>query len=557
MTARSRRTVVTTALLAAFAAVPPASAATAGTYTVHSCRDAAGKPLAAHAWLGDPKDPGAGDRCAEGGPLEVLAGESGDLSALRFAAPAGTAIAGYRVHLTAATGSAPDSLRLEAGVGEGSLLELPPVSAGCLAPNCSFGDEDDPLSPKNLVTAGGLATPALALVARCGLECVLRPPWPEDQGGEPWKPTGTLARARLWSSAVEIADPHDPSLGPAGGSLLGAQPVSGRASVTALATDEGGGVASVKLFVDGAERARTTACGEPYTLPAPCPASLPVSIELDTAVLADGQHTAELVATDAAGNSASSGPLAFGSANTPPPPPAPPPPPPGSGTSAGGGGSPAGGAAVLAPAALLRAEVAVGQTEFRLPARGRRIRGVVRRSDGTPAAGARLVLRSRRFGFGAPRARVVRELKAGADGRFSSALPAAPGRLVVELDDDAYRTALSDEIRVLGPLRIGIKAIGKDLRNGSTMVLLADIAGAGGDEAAADRTLLVQAKVDGRWATVDSVETGAKGSASWRYKFRATTRPTRYRFRVRVPRGGDDWPWPATSSRAVSVLVKP
>jgi hypothetical protein len=204
-----------------------------------------------------------------------------------------------------------------------------------------------------------------------------------------------------------------------------------------------------------------------------------------------------------------------------------------------------------------RAEIDLAGTRFRLPARARRITGVVRRSDGAVAAGARLVLRSRRFGTGAPRARVVRELRAGADGRFSIALPSEPRRLTVELDDDAYRHAASDEVLVYGPLRIDVKPVGKGLRNGSTMVLKASIAGAGDDGAAGGRTLLVQALVDGRWATVDSVETGKSGSASWRYRFRATTRATRYRFRVRVPRGGDDWPWRATSSRTVSVLVKP
>lgn len=549
MNTRSRRTIAVTALLAAAVAVQQAPAAAAGTYTVHSCRDAGGSPLAAHAWIGDPKDFGAADRCAEGGPLEVAVGATGGgVSALRFAAAPHTAIAGYRIHLTAATGKAPDRLQMEAGIGEGSLLELPPVSAGCLAPSCSFGDEGDPLSSKNLVTAGGIAVPALALLARCDAVCGL---W-EGEGDGGFAPSEPVARARLWSSAVYVEDDRAPALGHAAGSLLSGVPVSGRASVTAPATDEGGGVASAALIVDGSERARVTACSEPYTLPAPCPGSLPVSLELDTGKLADGQHTAELVVTDAAGNSAASGPLAFSSANAVAPP--------GSGTSGGGSGEPGGGAAgggSATAAALLRAEIDVDKTRFVLPARGRRITGVVRRSDGAPAAGARLVLRSRRFGLGAPRARMVRELRTGPDGRFAIVLPPAPSRLTVELDDDAYRTALSDEIHVFGRLRVGVKAVGKDLRNGSTMLLEAELAGAGGADAAADRTLLVQALVDGRWTTVDSVETGAKGSASWRYRFRATTRATRYRFRVRVPRGGDDWPWPATSSRAVSVLVRP
>lgn len=543
VTARSRTAIAASMLLAALSVTGPAAAGAPSTYTVQSCRDAQGVPLSSRAWLGDREDPRASDRCAEGGPLEVVAGTTGRLSGLWFAAPAGTQVVGYRIHLTAATGLAPGRLSLEAGIGEGSLPLLPPVSAGCPSPGCSFGNDDEPASEKNLVTKGGIAAGALALVARCGGACG----WfavDGEHGLAP--PSGPVARARLWRSAVDVADALAPSLGAAGGSLLAGQPVSGRVSVTAFAGDEGGGVADVVLRVDGVERSRVTACAEPFTLPAPCPAALPVSIEFDTGELADGQHLAELVATDAAGNSASSGPLAFRSSNTPAAP--------GSGTSAGGSGDP-----VAAPVAtaLLRAGIELSATKFRLPASGRRIEGLVRRVDGAPAAGARLVLRSRRFGVGAPRARVVRELRTGADGRFAFPLPSVPRRLTVELDDDAYRSAVSDEVLAYGRLRIAVQALGRNLRNGSTMLLLTRIAGAGGSDAAAGRVLLVQALVDGRWTTVDSVETGPKGAAGWRYRFRATSRTTRYRFRVRAPRGGDDWPWPATSSRSVSVLVKP
>ena len=63
--------------------------------------------------------------------------------------------------------------------------------------------------------------------------------------------------------------------------------------------------------------------------------------------------------------------------------------------------------------------------------------------------------------------------------------------------------------------------------------------------------------VGGRWTTVDSVEANALGHARWRYRFRGTTRPARYHFRVRVPRGAADWPWPTTTSDEVVVSVRP
>ena len=54
-----------------------------------------------------------------------------------------------------------------------------------------------------------------------------------------------------------------------------------------------------------------------------------------------------------------------------------------------------------------------------------------------------------------------------------------------------------------------------------------------------------------------SLEADRTGRAVWRYRFRTTTRPARYRFRVRVERAGDVWPWPTTDSPVVSVAVAP
>ena len=84
-------------------------------------------------------------------------------------------------------------------------------------------------------------------------------------------------------------------------------------------SDAGGGVASVVLRVDGAERARVDAggdCAKPYVVVAPCPATLPASLELDTRTLSDGPHVAQVAATDAAGQTTTSEPLPFIVANT-------------------------------------------------------------------------------------------------------------------------------------------------------------------------------------------------------------------------------------------------
>lgn len=536
------RTTIAGAALAVALCAPAAVAAPAPvTYTVYSCRGPEGTPIATRAWQGDVGDTGFDDACATGGALTVeVAGPSGGpglLSGARFATPAGTTIAGYRIHLTAATRSAPTWKHLEAGLAAGSFVGLAPIDAGCTVPGCTFGDEGAPLSAGNLVTASGLPVSGLALAAVCA-PGACEPPDPDPEPG------AVAARARLWSSAVDVVDPAPPAIGTPSGSLLAPGTVVGRASIAAPVSDAGGGVASVVLRVDGAERARLDAggdCATPYVIAAPCPATLPASLELDTRALADGPHAAELVATDAAGRTATSTPLAFTVANA---------------AGAGTGGASGGGGTATVTAEPVRADIALDRTRFTIPGRGAPITGSVRRRDGAPAAGAQLVVRSRRFGTDAPRPADERTLRADASGRFAIPVGTTPRRLTVVLDDPGYRSAESDEVQVRGDLRVAIKALGRGLRNGSTLKLDVRIGGAGRG-APAGRPVLVQAFVGGRWATVDSVEADAGGRATWRYRFRSTTRVTVYRFRVRVPRGGTDWPWPASTSGAVSVRVRP
>ena len=97
--------------------------------------------------------------------------------------------------------------------------------------------------------------------------------------------------------------------------------------------------------------------------------------------------------------------------------------------------------------------------------------------------------------------------------------------------------------------------LGRTVRNGSTLTLGAGVHGAG--SGAPGKAMLVQTLVAGRWTTVDSLTMDRAGNARWRYRFRATTRPTVYRFRVKVERAGDVWPWPTTTSPVVRVMVIP
>ena len=86
------------------------------------------------------------------------------------------------------------------------------------------------------------------------------------------------------------------------------------------------------------------------------------------------------------------------------------------------------------------------------------------------------------------------------------------------------------------------------------MTLHADVDGAG--RGARGKGALVQAIVDGRWTTVEELTLNDSGGATWRYRFRGTTRSAVYRFRVRVPTAGDVWPWPTTDSPVLRVRVR-
>ena len=127
--------------------------------------------------------------------------------------------------------------------------------------------------------------------------------------------------------------------------------------------------------------------------------------------------------------------------------------------------------------------------------------------------------------------------------------------VVLDVDDGPLRADDQQEVTVLSRLRVSARANARTLANGSTLKVTANVLGAGGG--AGGKAVLVQAFVEGRWTTVDSISATARGTASWNYRFRATTRPTAYRFRVRVERAGDVWPWPTTTSAPLKVVVRP
>ena len=203
-----------------------------------------------------------------------------------------------------------------------------------------------------------------------------------------------------------------------------------------------------------------------------------------------------------------------------------------------------------APVVITTTRAAIG-----LDGPGAKVAGLVRTPAGAPVPGAKVIVRSRSFGVYRSPLRRERVLMTDAAGRFS--LPvAAPSRILrLDVDDDAHRAIDPREVDLLQPLKIRVKVPDRSLHNGSRMTLRAQIDGAGAGTAG--KVVLIQSIVGGEWATVASVQAGRDGTAIWRYRFRGTTQPALYRFRVRIERAGDVWPWPTTSSAPVIVAVAP
>jgi hypothetical protein len=121
-------------------------------------------------------------------------------------------------------------------------------------------------------------------------------------------PAGSSASIDVQWMRLRIQDSQVPSLVVTSGTLTSAAPLAGVADVAYRVTDQGSGVTSVSLEVDGRPTAQQTysrpssTCKTPFVVPHPCPKSTSGRLAVDTASLLDGVHTVRLVVRDAAGN---------------------------------------------------------------------------------------------------------------------------------------------------------------------------------------------------------------------------------------------------------------
>lgn len=510
-----------------------ASGADAASYTVWSCRAADGTPVGTSAWRGSGSAGTRTDDCATGGALRASLGQGdtgvGEISGWQFTPPPGTTIERYRLWRAAVVPAT--SAGFAAGVAGTTGLGVQSFTDGCFLSDgvqaCGEGSLTDPDGPGNDTGDRVGVVPGLTVATRCVDDCTAA----DD-------PAASVA---IYRSAVELADGVAPVVGPAVGTLFDPGALAGRHSVLATVADHGGGVARTDLLIDGSvvqSAATGGACVEPYSVAVPCATRSDRGFVVDTTGLAVGPHSLVIRAVDAAGN-VTDGPSTSFAVNAPPvaPPPAPPAPP-------------------LPPAPPV--VPALRPIELDLPDEVSTPRkawdlGTARWADGTPAAGAPLDVYAAPVGGAASELEWLTRITVASDGTFTIPKSSFSRALRIQPADAAHVGAPVD-VSVVAPLKVRMRKPGRAVRNGTTTTLRGTISGAG--DAVDGMTVLVQAIVDGRWSTVDTVEASESGAVSWQYRFRRTTRPAQYRFRLVVP-SVRNLPWKRIASPRQVVRVVP
>jgi len=344
-----------------------------------------------------------------------------------------------------------------------------------------------------------------------------------------------------------------PSLVITGGTLTSGGEQSGVRSIGYQAVDRASGIARTEILLDDRVVAvrdfSASASRCPHASWNACQEEINEEIAIDTRTVADGTYTLGARTTDAAGNTAvtRAGPVtvrnqASPAATAPPAPGAVAPPP---GTQAPG-----------PPTGIHVTHVDSKRTFVtnRLIRYGSRatLRGVLRDPAGDPIPNAvvDVILQTEHRNS---RLRKVASRTTDANGRFEYKTNPGPSRLVRfaygrNLTDSTY--AFAHDVKVKTKAGLTLHTSRSRLRNGQSVRFYGTIRGN-----KQRKVLEVQVRKPGGWDTIASVRSDSTGRWSWRYRFRRTYEPTRYKFRARV-RTESGFPYATGHSRTRWVLVR-
>lgn len=513
-----------------------ATSAGAASYSVYACVGPDDQPLPNSSWLASVNSQSPfplfvfGDDC---GDLSVTANPADsfvldDAAEYVFDAPSGTAISGYSVTRAASITFPPlteGQTQLSSGIRESAGSST--TEFDCVA---TFTDCD--VAP-SIVTKGDLALEKLAVGVRCATE-----------SGSCPEGSFTQLSSRLLYARVDLEDPTVPVITAVGGTLPGSDAPSGIHTLDVMATDNGGGVRTINLAIDGSFTQASGvggSCAQPYTLRAPCPSALARTLNVHTAGLAAGTHTATLTATDAAGNVSAPYNFAFvvatGGQN-------------GGGTGSGGGTPPSNGSpAVEQP--VVKTEKSVISSKN---GKNVLVEGTLVTAQGIPIAGAQLDVSALDLGVFDAVPKSIGTTTTTAAGRYSfSVRPDGARRISVLFKPfpTSFGTAVTSTI-VREDLTLSVKRSKARIKPGGLLTLSGELEGAG--SAADEAPVEIDALIGKSWRAVGVVEANSRGRYKWRYRFTRVQQPTRFTFRA-IVRRNKTWPWPTEISKRVKVLV--
>ena len=285
-------------------------------------------------------------------------------------------------------------------------------------------------------------------------------------------------------------------------------------------------------------------CRQPFTTPVPCPLRTSVDRVLDTSSLTDGQHVAQAVVWDAAGNQQRSVPWHITTV--------------GGTVTAVGEAMPNGIGATrlvrldLHPSGKPRARSAL--LPFR---RSIRLEGSLRSATGTPITGAKVQISQRVDRPNSP-ATPLETVTTDGRGRFvflarSGASRSVQASYTAYSSDAAPVSTAEIALRVRAGISFEIKP--RRVRNGKAVVFSGRLLGTPG-RGSVVVTIYALSSSGRKRIPVESVRTNSSGRYRYRYRFGQISGPTRYRFQARVVRQAG-YPYAAGASSVVAVIGRP
>lgn len=502
----------------------------AGTYGVYSCLGPANEPLGTSGW--QQQSNGAplanfdftGD-CATGLRVALdpaVAYANNNSGSLVFTAPADTDITGFelrrgvRVQFNAPGGTYGAVVRERAGAANST--------SGCVmrTTSCQFGIPDP-----DVVTQTFTPLDSVAIEVSC------------NQASCPATGGNAEVESVLNSSRIDLADTNLPQIVSVTGTLAGSTSAPSTRTVLVSATDAGGGVRRIELYVDGAladAQEPGGTCVEPFSEPVPCPLNLTSNFNYSTAGLVTGAHVFTVRVVDAGGDSVTSGPFSFTITGAPP---------------TGSDGLPL----INGTPAVERPQMSVSSARIESRRGGNvSVSGIVRTDAGVPVVGATVTATATDLGDADAEPLPLGPVVTGSDGGFTLPVLASGAkrvRLSFRPNPVSAETAFASVV-VRQALTLSIKRSKARVKPRGLLQISGALGGAGSAEAGAP--VEIQTVIRGKWRAVEVVETNSRGAYKWRYRFVAVKRSADFKFRAIVRKSGP-WPWPTKASSVVSVKV--